>query len=176
MGWRERRIVLIGQAPNKTMKKPEHALTGGRTGNFIARELCGGIGLAEYVRVFERRNLLSRWPGSNGKGDAFPIEEARRAAAGMVRELRGRRVILFGRGVATAFALEEIPLLRWTVEHDAEFATCPHPSGVNTWWNERANRAKARAFFLSAIADWRSLRSLEASFVGSPRWEALRRG
>ena len=74
------------------------------------------------------------------------MAEARVCAEMMLSELRGRRVVLLGSGVARAFGLRCAPLV-WCVLGPAEFAVLPHPSGVNLWWNKEENRRSARAFF-----------------------------
>ena len=39
-------------------------------------ELCG-LEVDAYLRAFERVNLIRRWPGKAGKGDAFDLAKAR---------------------------------------------------------------------------------------------------
>ena len=68
--------------------------------------------LRQYYESFERADLIPAWPGPNrsGKGDAFPADEARSNARGMLRGFSGRRVVFVGRGVAQAFGLAAPPL------------------------------------------------------------------
>lgn len=78
-------------------------------------------GREELLEAVDAFNVLDRYPGSEGpKGDAFPISWARR---------RARR------------------LYPWE-DHPEGFrvAVIPHPSGVNHWWNEPANRRRFRRF------------------------------
>jgi hypothetical protein len=94
----------------------------------------------------EFRNLLGRHPGMQGKGSAFPVDKARRAARRLERRaFPGRVVVLLGRRVCSAFGLATLAPLDCEVHQDALVVHLPHPSGVNHWWNERANRRAARA-------------------------------
>jgi hypothetical protein len=92
-------------------------------------------------------NVLRAYPGPEGdKGDAFPLDEARRASARLYRRLKGRRVLVAGKRVAAAFGMRA-EYLEW-VDHEAGFeaVVIPHPSGVNRWWNEPKNRRRFRRF------------------------------
>lgn len=110
---------------------------------------------ADYARAFERVNLIDRWSGKNGKGDAFPISAARLKAAKVLAAVRsGTRIVVLGRAVARAFdvGLEQAPLMRWTKINGVEIAVLPHPSGVNLWYNDARNRVCARRFMRSILA------------------------
>ena len=71
------RPLLIGQAPGPR-SDPAEPLAG-RCGARLAG-LCG-IGQDEFLRRFERVNLIDRFPGKASKGDRFPLDEARWRAA-----------------------------------------------------------------------------------------------
>jgi hypothetical protein len=81
--------------------------------------------------------LLRVHPGLNGSGLACPL------------------VLLLGRRVAHAFGVSGIgyfePAAVWSkvgpeaVQRPA--VVVPHPSGRSRWWNSRANRDAARAWF-----------------------------
>lgn len=104
-------------------------------------------GREELLEAVDAFNVLDRYPGSEGpKGDAFPISWARRRARRLYPRLRGRTVLLAGKRVATAFGIKS-DYLRWE-DHPEGFrvAVIPHPSGVNHWWNEPANRRRFRRF------------------------------
>ena len=143
------RPLLIGQAPSRLGDPAKPC-----TGRFM-RFLCGvaGVSTLAYLRAFERRNLLPAWPGKSGKGDAFPMEEARAAAAGM--DVRGRTVVCCGRKVAGAFGVRA-GFLSETEKDGAAFVVLPHPSGVNRWWNSRSNRRRARRLLRRLIASSRA--------------------
>lgn len=111
-----------------------------------------GASIEEFERRVDRRNLLPEWPGRAGsKGDVFPMALAAGKAAAMASSLLGARSVLLGRGVAAAFGLVA-PFLEWRRVGGNLFACLPHPSGINLWWNDPANRDAARAFMEDA---WR---------------------
>lgn len=103
-------------------------------------------------------NLLAEYPGParSGKGDAFPRSRAAAGARRLAPSLAGRRAVLLGRAVAGAFRLPgDVPFLTW-VEAEVRgvrisVAVVPHPSGVNTWWNDAGNRRCARRFLRGAL-------------------------
>lgn len=140
--------ILIGQAPNRTMKDPR-PLIGGRTGGLLMALAGYADNEPGYLRAFDRVNLLSEWPGANGgKGDRFPAAAARRAADSMAPDLAGRRVILVGRGVCRAFGLRDLPWFEWLEDpRGFRVAAIPHTSPINSFWNPTANRAEACRFF-----------------------------
>lgn len=66
--------------------------------------------------MFALTNLLPAFPGRSGKGDDFPLEEARARAVDLHRMLGDEcwdRVLLLGGDVARAMGLEAAPRLRW---------------------------------------------------------------
>lgn len=151
------KTLLIGQAPGPNTD-PEYPLypvprtsAGGR--------LCTLLGMTkgEYLRTFDRCNLLPYFPGrSRIRDDSFPMPAARLAARVMRPLLRGRHVVLVGRKVASAFDLQEAdwfsPVqLRCGPRHAvtdcpgvATAMVVPHPSGRNHWYNSDDNREAAR--------------------------------
>lgn len=82
------------------------------------------------------------------------------AGAGALRPfLAGRRALLLGRRVVSAFGLSELEPLDWKVidcgrgagwnrasSPTAQVAFLPHPSGRNRWYNEQRNTDAAREF------------------------------
>src|SRR5712691_1480211 len=139
-----RRTILIGQAPARRAGPP----LAGRIGARLAS--LAELSPAEYLAAFERRNVLERWPGKDGKGDRFPPALARSAAARMTPSLRRRRVIFLGRATARAFGFGE-DLFAWKNFCGFEAAAFPHPSGVNRWWNDPPNVARAADFLTQEI-------------------------
>lgn len=128
-------MIVVGQAPgpNTDPREPLSGMTGRRLD-----ALCR----APHDRV----NLLGRWPGRAGKGDAFPMALARPVARSMAPALRGRRVVLLGRQVAAAFDLRGA-WFQWCDGGHFDYAVAPHPSGVNHWWNDPSNMRRARRFW-----------------------------
>lgn len=156
----QKRLLLVGEAPSRT-GDPTKPLTG-RVGRRLAA--LAGLSTFQYLRRTERMNLLDRWPGSAGKGSAFPLVEARSAAWKKLSAFVGRRVVLVGRRVADALDLDDPYLGPWrcVVLDDGGnsppasraflCAVIPHPSGVNRWWNDPKNTRSARAFLRSALS------------------------
>jgi hypothetical protein len=103
----------------------------------------------ELGDVFELRNVFDRWPGAfDGKGDRFPMARARERAQVLREALRGRRVVFVGKAVAKAFGVSGDVLCWRRAGHlGFEFSVVPHPSGINTWWNDEDNRRAASHFF-----------------------------
>jgi hypothetical protein len=60
-------------------------------------------------------------------------------------------VLLAGHRVAAAFGVRE-GYLREFVLQGVPAAVVPHPSGVNRWWNDPANVARASAFLRGVFA------------------------
>lgn len=97
-------------------------------------------------------NVLRSYPGPEGdKGDAFPRQRAQRAARRLWGSLRGRRVLLAGKRVGVAFGIREDYLVWTTHEAGFDVAVIPHPSGVNRWWNEPANRRRFTKFVRDVV-------------------------
>lgn len=117
-------------------------------------------------RPFDAVNLLAR---PLARGERWPARSAAASAALLYRDcLAGREVVFLGRRVAKAFR----GLSPWTDAladaswFSSAFPTvpkpgggwdrcvlwiAPHPSGSSRWWNDHANRARARAFFLRVL-------------------------
>jgi hypothetical protein len=130
------RPLLVGEASNL----PSGEAFAGRSGRRLADLL--GMTIAEFLVAFERVNLIPFWPGRSGglKGHLFPTDVARLRATSL--DVRGRRVVLAGLRVASAFGLKEVAFLR-PVRLDEGEASCvvvPHPSGMVRFYNEKANR------------------------------------
>lgn len=137
------RVLLVGQAPARGAD--DLPAFSGRSGDRL-RRLLGGLPEEDFKARFDAFNVLPRWPGKAGKGDRFPLDVAK-AIASRCR-LRAGRVLLFG-GAAAAFGVGS--RFRWVSTDAGLVAGLPHPSGVNRWWNEEANRAEAGAFFAELV-------------------------
>lgn len=141
---------MIGQAPSRT-GDPSRPCAG-RSFERFARA-AGAESRREVLAFFahfERTNVLDVYPGGDGKGDAFPLREARAAADAMRPGLDGRAVVLVGKATARAFRIRGPECFDWLTEEPAPGSCAvvvPHPSGVNRWWNETENRDRARRFF-----------------------------
>jgi hypothetical protein len=107
----------------------------------------GGLTRSQFIREFDKINLINQFPGKleGGKGDRFPVSEAREAAEKLREELTGRRVLFLGRKVAAAFGYSSTPFFSWY--HDRfDFSVLPHPSGCSTAYNDQMMRG-----FLSEV-------------------------
>lgn len=156
------KVVLLGQAPSRDTDGGEPF--SGRSGRRIAELM--GIEHHELGKRFALANVFDRWPGPSGrgKGDAFPVKRARTLACAMRQGLRGRRVVAFGSQVARILIHDDRgeewilpfgdcdwPQLMNDEKPELLLALVPHPSGVNRWWNERDNVARAQRFLRSLV-------------------------
>ena len=138
------RAAIIGEAPGPNTRgdfpmypyPPRSAA--GRLKDII------GFTTREYLLSFARANLLDTYPGK-----AFPVKLGRQAVDGVIERMRGKPLLLMGRGVANAFGAGALEVLTWCeIEPGVRVAVIPHPSGRNVWYNDEANRAAVRAFFV----------------------------
>lgn len=106
----------------------------GCTGHNIWRMLSERTGASQedYVRVFDRRNLLSErhWD---------PVR-ARRESETLWERLEGRTVLVLGQAVRCVLWLPDEPPLLWRVSSGVRWCSVPHPSGLNRWYNEPVHR------------------------------------
>lgn len=106
-----------------------------------------GFSHEELDRHFVLMNVLRKWPGKAGKGDAFPKAQARAVACRL--EPLPDHIVFVGQAVAGIFGFRGSPL-RWQRWGRGRAAMLPHPSGVNRWYNDRRNRAAAARFLRRA--------------------------
>lgn len=161
--------LLIGQAPGPNTD-PDHPLAptprsgaGGRLADLA------NLTATQYLRLFDRTNLLHTFPGRTKRDDCLPVREARIAANAMKPLLRGRRVVLVGRNVAEAFGYpgSELEFHEWTMNErwGFEVAVVPHTSGRNHWYRKPGNDDRARAFWLGLVADLKTKKKKRVSNV-----------
>lgn len=137
------RPTIVGEAPGR---KPGAPLVG-TCGRRLA-EWAGLEGVRELSTLFELTNLMRTWPGAQGKGSAWPKDEARRAARR--HPLRGVCVLL-GLRVAAAYDLDDLGYATWL--RGRRYAACvvPHPSGINRLYNEAEWRERTGAVLEEAL-------------------------
>jgi hypothetical protein len=144
--------LLIGMN-NPVSLRPGHELyplPEGCTGNRLWKMLNERTGatITDYIRTFERRNLV--------RGMHYDRQRARARAFEMWQELKGsgRTVVLLGAAVREAFdyvAKGQCGILQGEtgipplLVHPQEAGGCtwrqiPHPSGRNLFYNEPKNR------------------------------------
>lgn len=111
----------------------------GAAGDRLRRVL--GLSEEEYLRRFERRNLLT--------GSKWSVPAARAAALAMLREdaSRGDALVLLGARVAAAFLADFSPLHveEW---EGRTLLVAPHPSGRSRLWNDPGMARDVRASVL----------------------------
>lgn len=128
------KALIVGQAPSEdTDGRPPFT---GRSGARLADLL--GIPHAALPRYVDLVNLIDRWPGKTkrGKGDQFPMGEARAAATMLLSVTPHDRIVACGVRVADALGLPDIRPLETRTIGARLFLMLPHPSGVNLWWND----------------------------------------
>lgn len=141
-----RRVTIVGQAPGRHgNRRPFDGASG--------RRLARLAGLGSYEQLAARcrlQNVLGRWPGKQGRGDAFPLALARSGAR--ASRFRGRGpVLLAGRRVAAAFGVRT-GYFEWGELRGRPCAVIPHPSGISHWWNDPRNARRAAAFLREVLA------------------------
>lgn len=113
-----------------------------RTGSGGRLAALLGLSRMDYMRMFDRVNLLAQCPERWDRVAA--AASALNLAASI---LRGRRLVLVGQRVRDAFGLGR-PMMDWAAGPHGDWAWIPHPSGLNTWYNHEENRATVREFLL----------------------------
>lgn len=151
----ERRVFLVGEH-NPHGADPRLALhprppngAGGRLRRLL------GMSEREYLRTFERRNLLSELP--------WRAADARRAARRVLAETaRGDRLVLLGAKVAAAFGvafrtniyLPRFVQLSWPPNFVGRTVlVLPHPSGRCRVYNDAEAVRLARAAVTELLVD-----------------------
>lgn len=138
--------LLVGQAPSKGRNGlPPFT---GRSGIFLAGLV--GLPLLDFLGRVEAVNLLKSWPGRShsSKGDAFPLDRARRAAD--LIDIDRRIVIAVGQGVGRCFDAGTEYFKANDVRGGIIYVM-PHPSGIVTWWNDLDNKRRAATFLKNIL-------------------------
>jgi hypothetical protein len=132
------RPVLLGMN-NPLSSEPKHALypsppgcTGWRIWNMLNEKT--GCSKSQYLRAFDRRNLVSGRVWSRG--------EAAEAARVFTDEMVGREVVVLGEEPRRALGLDKL-LIHPQVVFGVTWRQLPHPSGRNPWYNDADCRALA---------------------------------
>lgn len=153
---------MIGQAPGRN-GDPSKPCTGA-----FALKLArvADVDPMWFMATFERMNVLQRWPGRSGKGDAFPMIEARLAAKLIAPKLKGRMVVFVGAAVARAFRVpsqfyetgavskKEFGFFQEISRVDYDYVVIPHPSDVSRWWNDSINRFRYREYMRGFLEEF----------------------
>lgn len=156
-------MLIVGEAPGRATSQFDESLV-----RQDLADLCD-CHLLTFTKHFARTNLLPEWPGrsESGKGDLFPLAEARKNAALLVMSLewlRFKRIVLLGRRVERAFGWRPGAWFQWyplaTRDDGVErkLAVSPHPSKVSRWWNSSDNVMLAAEFWyelnVEAAREW----------------------
>lgn len=163
------RLLIVGQAPSRTMARGARPFEGARSLTLLAKY----AGLSPRERLYDLAdviNVIRDYPGpaEDEKYDAFPIEDARAGIARVHRHIvktRPEVVVSLGRKVTNLFGVSNP---EWFVEyvqtvHTLEgsagftFIPSPHPAGTSMWWNDPANLARGIAFWTNLMAEQREL-------------------
>lgn len=133
---------------------PEAPLEG-RIGKKLAAML--GCTYEDYLAMSQRFNILPEWPGRREKkGDKFPKAVARMNAQRMEWSFSDCVVLYIGIIVGQTFRFPGSPLEWKTIDapdgKTYRAAVLPHPSGINKWWNDRENKARAEKFMKQTMA------------------------
>ncbi len=130
-----RPVILGMNNPHST--DPRHALAPypkGVAGYRLWKMLNGirpEISRTEYMRVFDRRNLLNEkfWD---------PVR-SRRNSEDLWQTLEGHTVLVLGQAVRNVLWLSKEPPLLWRDHRGVRWCSVPHPSGLNRWYNDPEN-------------------------------------
>jgi len=153
---RGRRVkpLFIGEAPSKNEPLPRPLE--GRVGRRLSE--YAGIAFEEFVDKTERINLLAVRQDTREKGFEFDMEAARMRARDLLPHLYAyTTVVLLGKRVRDAFGVVK----DWFEPHylgndmglyeGTTMYVVPHPSGINRWHNDPANRSKMQEFMRKVV-------------------------
>lgn len=155
-------MILIGEAPGRGQGDYTRAFEGSRSGAFIK----DAFGPAFSANLSVRINVVQRSQRKSGKGSAFDAERFELAVESTVANALSIAydadptdlyLLIAGKRLAKAigipspeyFAEVSLPLKYSEYEREIGLTSAiviPHPSGVNRWWNDKANRKVAASF------------------------------
>lgn len=150
-------ILLVGESPNRaTVGRPALWLRPDNSGKrHTANRLLAFTGWtwAQYMETFERTNLFDTVSGHSAPRGRYLAQELVKRATRAEQS-----ILILGRLTAQHFGVGMYDYFVGAVAEAydlGERATrvarpvwvCPHPSGLNRWWNDPANVARAREFF-----------------------------
>lgn len=139
-------VALLGEAPNRAS-----SAFGNIPFFYAGPEISREVGLTwptGFNDFFVQCNMLPAWPGRDGKGDLFPIDEARLNVPRVLRATSHcKRVIVFGRRVERALRFHPNNFFEWFTFRSQEWVIVPHPSKVSHWWNDPLNCSQSTRFW-----------------------------
>jgi hypothetical protein len=134
-----RRPMVIGESNPHANVQALSANVPGGTGDRLHKMLKLAVRdatVSDYHEVFDRRNLC---------GAVWRFEDAKDEASTLMYLLQSdrapRTVVLLGNKVRRSFSvLSEAKGINPVVWGNTTFYSIPHPSGLNRWYNDFANR------------------------------------
>jgi len=156
---RNDKILLVGQAPSRNRRPALDASTPGSASSRLLVLL--DITRDEYMERFARVNLLDYWPGAlaTGKGDKFPIIEAKNSAKRILAHYEFPwKILCVGQRVGECFiAKSRVKYYEWIMCASnfppavRDVAIIPHTSGLNRYWNDPSNVKLAENFLRKKV-------------------------
>lgn len=155
-------ICFIGQGPSKGAWYKHLKLSGpmwaekecarlallGRIGERLACMI--GMSPLEFAIAFRRENLNKKFVGKKGRGDNFDWTAGCMCAAKLIEDKTITKYVLLGSNVARCF-LVKYNWLDVFERGDKSFLFLPHPSGLNIWYNSKANKIAAAKSLTSFV-------------------------
>lgn len=109
-----------------------------------------GWSLSDWFALWDTFNTIEEFPGRSGRGDNFPLGEARKWAAAhrAARGLLARTCVFVGKANAQCYfdRLPDPATLVRTME-GGTWAWVPHTSGLVQHWNDPQSKLAARSMF-----------------------------
>lgn len=147
------RGLLIGQAAPKTAKghASAHALfPHPKTSAGYRLFAMSKWDIQDWFVHWDRINTIAEFPGrGDGKGDAFPVKEARRRADENIDryDMRSRVCLFVGKSNAKAYDWRDWPPPFEITEtpEGGHWAWVPHTSGIVQSWNKAENRGRLQS-------------------------------
>lgn len=161
------KVLLLGQAPSAS-SDPDHAFAG-NSGRFLAA-LCG-LTHAQFLALYARRNVCDEYHGKQERGNGDAVFN-RQLPEDLPGPAECPLVIAVGAVASAAIGIKKKPLRYFEIHfiNGRAVVPVPHPSGVNRWWNEPANKVRAGIFWcwLTRIA-----RAFEERSLEDGRWKTV---
>lgn len=143
------RCLVLGPAPGaKWNYEPDPQPLSGRSGKRLAD--CCGLGLSEFLALYDRRNLIDYFPGKrpSGRGDITPAPVLPLDLLNNVNPPEHKIVVGLGRTVAEALGIpRNAEWFKLYLKRRWIAVAAPHPSGMSLWWNDKRHVEQANEFW-----------------------------
>lgn len=138
-GSRPRRVLFVGEAPTRVGARPLHpddCDSGRRLLQYTGWDRADYLGPhCERTNVFDVPTPAKEWSTYIARERVCWLDLDQYSY-----------VVFLGRKVAASY-VHSAAFLEWQRCPPISVAICPHPSGMNRWWNDEQNRREARRFF-----------------------------